>query len=103
MKPEPAVPAEVREVFAKIEHFLNDDEMQNAAESEYLRGMMMRGEAVDRLPGATGDFGHCRTNPVPVNGPSVRSRMFRPFVRYTGSVVRPPAGCSRWSHGVRDS
>ncbi len=65
----PDLPPEVAKIFEKIEHFLTDDEAQNAALPEPVRKMIEAGFAVDELPGAKGEFGRSVTNPIPVNGP----------------------------------
>ena len=67
-KRRPDIPPEVVKIFQKIEHFLIDDDAQNAALPKRIRKVIEAGPAVDELPEATGKFGRCVTNPVPVNG-----------------------------------
>ena len=62
------VPPEVAAIFERIDRFLIDDGAQNAARPEPMRKLLEDGPGVDEIPGATGTFGRCVTNPVPVNG-----------------------------------
>ena len=60
---------EIVRIFERIEHFLIDDDAQNAALPQSVRKVIEAGPAVSEICGATGEFGRCVTNPIPVNGP----------------------------------
>jgi len=57
------------ELFDNVRRFMADEAEQNLSCPDYLLHEMERGGAVDEWIGASGDFGRCPENPVPVNGP----------------------------------
>lgn len=48
---------------------MNDVELQNQRLDEGTRAKILAGIACNEIPGASGDFGHDKSNPIPVNGP----------------------------------
>ena len=59
---------ELMEAFKQINRIIEDEEFQISILPEQLQGVLKQAPAVDVNPGATGDFGLCETNPIPVNG-----------------------------------
>lgn len=86
-KKTPDLPPDVVKVFEKIEHFLTDDEAQNAALPEQVRRVLEAGPAVDELPGASGEFGRTATNPIPVNGPVGELAYLSRLITSSGSGI----------------
>src|SRR5665213_84181 len=60
---------EVEKIFEKLNHYLTDETAQNERYPEILKQQISQKQSVDIVPGATGEFGKCVTNPIPVNGP----------------------------------
>ena len=58
------------EIYDKALQIFNSPELQNQALSGKLADKVTHGEDCDIIPGSYGRFGHDRTNPIPVNGPS---------------------------------
>ena len=52
----------------KVWKLIEDEEYQNSLLNELVREMVINGASVDKLPGATGNFGFDKNNPIPVNG-----------------------------------
>lgn len=65
---EPGIPPEVRAVFDKVRHLLNDEDAQNDLYLPDVSAALVSGAAVDRIENAPGDFGRDVRNPIPVNG-----------------------------------
>lgn len=61
-------PQEVQSVLRKIRSLLEDESAQNELYLPEVSSAIQKGASVDRIPGATGDFGRNPTNPIPVNG-----------------------------------
>lgn len=61
---------EVKEIFDKLFHLLENDAAQNERLPEPFRSSIKSGLSCDALPGASGEFGLSPTNPIPVNGPT---------------------------------
>lgn len=47
----------------------NSEEIQNKKLPPEIAQRVLQGEDCDMVTGASGDFGHCATNPIPCNGP----------------------------------
>ena len=60
---------EVRKIFEKIEHLLQDDAAQLELVDPKLREVLTRAPYYDKSPNGKGPFGLCKTNPIPTNGP----------------------------------
>jgi hypothetical protein len=60
---------EVRKIFRKIEHLLQDDAAQLELVDPKLREVLTRAPCYDKSPNGSGPFGLCKTNPIPTNGP----------------------------------
>ena len=67
--PRPPLPPEVRAIFKKLDELLESDSEQNGMLPEPFRSQMANGLDCDELPGAQGEFGRTRSNPIPTNGP----------------------------------
>lgn len=63
-----SVDPEIDRMFQRLEAFLKSDALQNEALPKAIQAMLHKGSSVDKIEGATGDFGRCLTNPIPVNG-----------------------------------
>lgn len=68
-KRESEMPVEVARVFERVKQLLLDESQQNAMNHPSIAERITGGLDVDQLPNATGEFGHCIENPIPVNGP----------------------------------
>jgi hypothetical protein len=55
-------------VFRKTRALLEDESAQNDLYLPEVSAVIRNGSSVDRIPGATGDFGRLPSNPIPVNG-----------------------------------
>ena len=76
------------EIYDKALQIFNSPELQNQALSGKLADKVTHGEDCDIIPGSYGRFGHDRTNPIPVNGPSGEFvYLSRLRLRRTGSMV----------------
>jgi hypothetical protein len=60
---------EVRKIFEKIEHLLQDEAAQLELVDPKLREDLTRAPYYDKSPNGSGPFGLCKTNPIPTNGP----------------------------------
>src|SRR5665213_1533788 len=60
---------EVKKIFEKIEHLLQDDAAQLELVDPKLREVLTRAPYYDKSPNGSGPFGLCMTNPIPTNGP----------------------------------
>ena len=58
----------IADAMAKIKLIIEDENFQNSLLHPAIRETILGGSAVDVLPGATGEFGYCLSNPIPVNG-----------------------------------
>lgn len=66
----------------------NSADKQNETLQGAVRTTIMQGLDCDTLPGATGAFGHDKTNPIPVNGTfGEMTYLSRLRLRATGSLV----------------
>lgn len=66
----------------------NSAEKQNDTLKGAVRTRILQGLDCDTVPGATGDFGHDKTNPIPVNGSfGEMTYLSRLRLRATGSLV----------------
>ena len=63
------VSPETEKIFKKIYKCLTDEEFQNTLMPDALQQIVNKNSAVDELPDASGEFGKCLENPIPVNGP----------------------------------
>ena len=63
------LPPEIESIFSKLSDFLGDESQQNSKMPPQMKQMLEKGESVDEISGAHGEFGKCLTNPIPVNGP----------------------------------
>ena len=63
------VSPEIEKIFKKIYKCLTDEVFQNTLMPDALQQIVNKNSAVDELPDASGEFGKCLENPIPVNGP----------------------------------
>ncbi len=78
---------EIETIFNRINLILNSDEEQNKLLPEALK-KNCDPSPTNTIPGATGDFGHTITNPIPVNGPLGEiTYLSRLLVQKTGEKI----------------
>jgi hypothetical protein len=58
----------IADAMAKIRQLVEDENFQNSLLHPAIRDTILNGAAIDSLPDATGEFGYCLSNPIPVNG-----------------------------------
>jgi len=56
------------EAFRAVGRLIEDEDYQNSLMNDVIQTVVLNGESVDKIPGATGDFGFDKNNPIPVNG-----------------------------------
>lgn len=59
----------MEKIFKQLAKIIDDEEYQNSMLNESIAPLIINGEDLDQLPGATGSFGFDKENPIPVNGP----------------------------------
>ncbi len=52
----------------KVRQIVEDENLQNSLLHPLIKETILNGASVDSVPGATGEYGYCIANPIPVNG-----------------------------------
>lgn len=58
----------IADAMARVRQLVEDENFQNSLLHPAIRDTILNGPAIDSSPDATGEFGYCLSNPIPVNG-----------------------------------